>query len=404
MTIRGSLLLLPLLGATSTGGGLIGAVEEGPLTPVPLYHAAMVSDGEWVYIVGGQDDDRTEEGQFYSAAWQMKPDTNEWVSLPPYPFPIAGARAALLDRVLYVVGGALPSEGLSTWGEGEAARSARSVAHTWGSTPYAANILATVRRLDLDALDAGWQEVAYLNYPRTDFGLAVVDGRLLAVGGNYYPADVSLDGGTCDVDPDTGRIIHCLPLRAESYDPALDTWTLDADVLVSRNQPGIAVLEDVAIVAGGFTFGTTESAVPGAADLAERYDVGTFTFTPTPPPEAVGRAEGAGLAGSTWFLSESFNLPGGTTTPTRLFGYDPARDRWVYADLDFARVLPGLVAVGDELWVIGGYTMAPDADGNLQPRSMGTPLPMLRLSLQLGPTVEGGCGGSVHVLSEDEEK
>ena len=93
-----------------------------------------------------------------------------------------------------------------------------------------------------------------------------------------------------------------------------------------------------------------------------------------------------------------------TTTPTRLFGYDPARDRWVYADLDFARVLPGLVAVGEDLWVIGGYTMAPDADGNLQPRSMGTPLPMLRLSLQLGPTVEGGCGGSVHVLSEDEEK
>ena len=89
---------------------------------------------------------------------------------------------------------------------------------------YDGGDLSSVERYD-PALDA-WEAVAPMAPARSRLSVAVLDGKLYAVGGQNDEEDV--DGG-----------IGCL---VERYDPALEVWEAVAPTGKARLSPGVTLL------------------------------------------------------------------------------------------------------------------------------------------------------------------
>src|SRR5204863_9115907 len=74
-----------------------------PIAPLPTArsYAAAVSDGSFVYIIGGND----AAGMQTSTLWRYDPATNSYTSLAPYTTPTFGHGAAYLNGEIYRIAG-----------------------------------------------------------------------------------------------------------------------------------------------------------------------------------------------------------------------------------------------------------------------------------------------------------
>jgi len=113
-----------------------------------------------------------------------------------------------------------------------------------------------VERYD-PATDA-WEAVAPMATARRFHAVAVLDGKLYAVGG------VGLAVGSI-----------ALLTSVERYDPALDAWEAVAPMATARDAVGVAVLDGKLYAVGGYGGGHLSS--------VERYDPGTDAWEAVAP-------------------------------------------------------------------------------------------------------------------------
>ena len=143
-----------------------------------------------------------------------------------------------------------------------------------------------------------WVSKAGMTRGRSGLGVAVVDGKIYAIGG----ASAS---GFCSIN--------------EQYDPAIGTWTLKESMPTSRSAFGIAVFEDRIYCMGGYSY----SNQGGAIAVNEVYNPATDTWetkTPMPTPQLNVQAN---------VIDGKIYVIGRTTNGTLNQVYDPSTDSWI---------------------------------------------------------------------------
>lgn len=184
-----------------------GAWSYGAPMPVAVTHmGAAIVDGK-VWIVGGFEGDHP--GVAIDAVQIYDPQTDSWSEGPSLPSPRASGALVYLDGTLYYFGGL------------EADRQTD---------------VAELLVLDVGQPSQGWQQKADMPVARNHLGGVAYNSRIYAVGGQ-----TGHDGARDDL-----AVVHV-------YDPGTDSWEQLADLPEDRShfEPGIFILEDKILVAGG---------------------------------------------------------------------------------------------------------------------------------------------------------
>ena len=184
-----------------------------------------------------------------------------------------------------------------------------------------------VERYDLAT--KSWEAAAPMGTGRMNHAVAVLNGRLYVVGGNDGPALSSV----------------------ERYDPALDAWEAVAPMASARMSPGAAVLDGKLYAVGG--------AYEEDLSSVERYDPATNAW------EAVAPLAPARFQASVAALDGKLYAVGGTriyaeSDPdylTSVERYDPGLNAWeMVAPIAEARSRAGVAVLDGKLYVVGGIT------------------------------------------------
>jgi N-acetylneuraminic acid mutarotase len=172
------------------------------------------------------------------------PASNSWTTKPPIPAPPFGAGVGVVNGILYVVGGIAPSS---------------------------SGVVVTGTLQAYDPIANTWTTKAPIPTPRLGFGVSVVNGILYTVGGDA--------AGT-----------------VEAYDPATNTWAARQAMLTPRSGLDVGVVNGILYAAGGTT-GNNSDGIPIIVNTFEAYDPATNTWT-TKAPMITGRMGlGVGVAG-----------------------------------------------------------------------------------------------------------
>lgn len=187
------------------------------LLPKALHHAASVSTGERLFVVGGFTPSLTSVWNPVNTVFEYLPADNRWVERRPMPTARGALAAAVLDGKIYALGG------------------------------YDGQRSLPVVEVYDPATDT-WQATASLSTPRDHLAAVAVDGRVYAIGGR--------------VDLDYQRNLAV----TEAYDPASGRWREVSPLPTPRSGIAAAVLEGMILVLGGEsgagTFGENEAYWP----------------------------------------------------------------------------------------------------------------------------------------------
>jgi energy-converting hydrogenase Eha subunit A len=267
----------------------------------------------------------------------------QWSTKAPMPTSRVGIGAAVVNNIIYVIGG---GTGIN-------------------------NVVGTVEAYD--PATNTWTTKAPMPTPRVDLGIATVNGKIYAIGGFNTNALNTV----------------------EEYNPVTDTWTTKANMPTTRSQLSVTVLNGRIYAIGGW---------PNNITNVEEYNPTTDTWV-VKPPIAQGRVNTNGSTtcnGEVYFMggknnlgvqntNEAFNnttntwtpksnLPdvrwsgsaitlnnkihylGGTNSTTYTpnasthYIYDPSTDTWTSGlSMLGNRSSHAAVALGNEIYVIGGY-------------------------------------------------
>ena len=215
-----------------------GTWSRGPDFPGAQTHAGVASDGvRYVYKVSGQLGDGV-PGTPTAEGWVLDTQTNQWSPLPAIPEARYAPGLAHVDGKLHLFGGTRPDR---------------------------TTVVADHLVLDLGNPAAGWRPAAPLPEPGDHLSVAVIDGKIYAIGGEHGHAARLPEG-------DAAYVQHPHLLR---YDPKADAWTELADVPVGRSHAeGTTLVVNGKILLMGGKLNATD--VSGRADL---YDPATNAWT-----------------------------------------------------------------------------------------------------------------------------
>ena len=179
-------------------GSHLGSWSYAAPIPEPVDHAAAAAVGDYIYVVGGRIEDLVS-----NKFWRYDVANDSWTEMPSMPVPRYAATMQAYGDKLYVIGGAV-SHGndersievyniaTGRWAlldnelpygrtEMESALVDGRIAVLGGRDDQQRNLTSC----DLfDPASIRWSSCSPLRVPRSDFGLSVVAGRLLAVGGD----------------------------------------------------------------------------------------------------------------------------------------------------------------------------------------------------------------------------
>ena len=216
-----------------------------------------------------------------------------------------------------------------------------------------------VSQTEAESTEDFWVSKAPMPTARSGFGVAVVNGKIYAIGG--------------------GSAVN------EMYDPTTDTWTAKVPMSTARSSFGIAVVQNKIYVIGGYNIG-----------LNEVYDTETDTWT----TKASMLTPRGGICtnvvdGKIYVIGGAFS---GANAGADVFYdvnevYDPATDTWTIKAPAATPVAGYASAVIDnKIYVIGGYNGSANVDLNqiYDPEtdtwSNGAPIPKIVSGASAGAT------------------
>jgi N-acetylneuraminic acid mutarotase len=259
--------------------------------PAPRFSLAATAIGSKVYAIGG-----IEAGGPSATVTAYDPSTLTWTTRAAMSVPREGVGVTTAGGFIYAAGG-----------------------NTSGSVPVAA-----LERYDPDT--NSWLTLAPMPAPRRFLAAAAAGGRIYAAGGETVSGGVSTVVST-----------------VEMYDPATDTWTARAPMLLARKQFGLVAIDGILYAVGGGSGGPSSS--------VEAYDPATNTWTPkTSMPGAVSATSAAAADGVLY-------VAGGNPSRFSTYGYDVARDSWFNKlNMPTGRGELAVTALDGIVYAIGGLT------------------------------------------------
>ncbi|MEO1525758.1 MAG: DUF3386 family protein [Planctomycetota bacterium] len=275
---------------------------------------ALVTDGEYIYRVGGLSflNSGEEETNFNSTDHFARYDieSNTWTELTKLPEPRSSLDAAVLGRSVYVAGG---------WNlQGASSREA----------PWHEDML----RFDLDQPEAGWQTVPGPGYLTRAASLAAHDGKIYLFGGIQQRG---------------------ITRKVSVYDPKTETWTEGPELRPDSRAAGFATSS---FAVGGKLFVSGASGVVyRLADDGSAWDVQDRLVYPRMFHRLLPVGEdrlialgGTGSGGSgRMAVVESLNVSSDLSNAGKLV-------KWSVPYEGRAKHSQSLVPVGNKLYAFGG--------------------------------------------------
>ena len=268
--------------------------EELAHTPEYAQYMPRKSIGQrrFVYVVGGE----TNPGRSTVCSVEgFNPSQNSWKTLAPMESCRRGVGVAVLNGMLYAVGG---SDSI--------------------------HALRLVERYDLRK--NRWTRLKDMNQERSSVA-AAAHGRFLYAIGGY-------DG-----------IMSCLS-SVERYDPNSNTWSYMCEMTMPRSMHAVEVYKDKLYVIGGYD---------GATDLSscEVYDLETNTWTEIEDMHSKRCMPGVGMLGGLFYAVGGCDC---SHSLSSVEVYDPEKRQWtLIAEMSEPRSGLGVAVVGQKLYALGGY-------------------------------------------------
>jgi serine/threonine protein kinase/N-acetylneuraminic acid mutarotase len=275
--------------------------------PVPGDHLAAVSDGTYLYTVGGR---RLEAASNTAAVQRFDPAANRWVQLKDAPGKVSDAGAAIIGGRIVVAGG-----------------------ESTGS------VFSTVWAYDLAS--GTWSSLPNLAEPRHGMAVAAIGNTLYAIDGASQPGHNA-----------STPTLQTLTVPTGPAQPAA-SWQLGTASLYATQQVGAAVDSNGRIwVAGGLT--DAQNATP----RTEYYDPTVNVWTPGPNlPVPLHHAMMVSYQNTVWVIG-GFEPKGSEiigVASDRVFRLNQAQTGWVEApSLHHARGAGAAAVVGNKIVVVGG--------------------------------------------------
>ncbi|XP_075225417.1 kelch-like protein 24 isoform X2 [Lycorma delicatula] len=248
---------------------------------------------EVIVAVGGEDDKVVLRSVEYYCT-----KTNTWRTLACLPFAVSKhGLVASGKNTLYLAGGEFP--------DGSASR--------------------TVWRYD-PVLDF-WQEMASMIVPRSELGLAMLDGCVYAVGG--WDGAYRLES-------------------VERYDPSTNSWSMIEPMKMAITSPAVIAHDGMLYVTGGAVLEDGDG-----IELVQRYNPRTDTWNEL-SPMLIPRSGAA-----TCVLNGQIFVVGGwhasTENTNRVECYNVQSDTWEFkAPMCERRYRPGIAVMEGKIYVLGG--------------------------------------------------
>ena len=236
------------------------------------------------------------------------------------------------------------------------------------------SFLMVAGTLSLSAAADSWVSKAGMTRGRSGLGVAVVDGKIYAVGGASANGFSSLN---------------------EQYDPMIGTWTLKAPMPTSRSAFGIAVFQDKIFCIGGYAMNANKQG--GATGVNEAYDVTTDTWetkAPMPTPQLNVRAN---------VVDGKIYLIGGGTNGTINQVYDPTTDLWTTkASVPTAVSSYASAVIGNKIYIFtSNLTQIYNAENDSW--SLGAPAPSPVILATAGATTGMFAPERIYVFGVDAQ-
>jgi len=228
---------------------------------------------------------------------------------------------------------------------------------------------AVAGTLSVYAAEDSWASKAPMHEARSGVGVAVVNGKIYAIGG-------AGKGGFCSFN--------------EEYDPATDTWTSKAPMPTPRADFGIAVYQNMIYCIGGY--------IPeDATGVNEVYDPATDAWeakAPMPTPRLNLQAN---------VVNGKIYLIGGNSNGTLNEVYDPANDTWLTkASVPTAVSSYASAVVDNKIYVItSNLNQIYDAENDSW--SLGAPSPLPAVLASAGATTGVNAPERVYVFGADAD-
>ena len=210
-----------------------------------------------------------------------------------------------------------------------------------------------------------WVQKAPMPTPRSNLGVAVVDGKIYAIGGTTNSALLGLN-------------------KNEEYDPTTNTWTTKAPIPTARYEFSIATCQGKIYCIGGLTnFNSSDLATN------EAYDPATNTWTAKAAmPTAASKLQANVANGKIYLMGYIGGLHGQNINIV----YDPSTDSWTTKTPipfggDFTVATAASTALDDKIYSFGG-TFSPTT-GNI---------PLTRIYNPATDTWSAGNGPSTYFI------
>ena len=319
--------------------------QAGAPLPVAVHYASAVTDGYYIYVMGGNTTD-------LATVQRYNPQTDTWALIPDMAEGRGGAAGFFDGRNVWVVSGGWSSYLTTTeywdgiqWQSGPAVNTGvrtTGVAFGDGMALKAAGWNGGFED-DAEILSVEcappppppvctigeWQEVSPVNTPRSRPSLAYASSN-----GRFYLAGGEANGANKDI-----------PI--EEYNPTTDTWTEKANLLTGVSNTGVVAVGGYLYVPGGY------ADLVGTADL-QRYDIQNNTVvTLTAMPSE-------NFAHAVVLHDNKIYVLGGSNTGVAGFThyvYDIATDSWESATPLLTAVhYPAAASDGTYIYLMGGNT------------------------------------------------
>lgn len=248
---------------------------------------------EVIVAVGGEDDKVV-----LRSVECFDPQSSQWRTLACLPFAVSKHGLVVSrNQYLFMAGGEFP--------DGSASKS------FWRYDPGFDN----------------WLELTSMNMPRSELGLAMLDGCIYAVGGWE---------GTARLD------------TVERYNMETNTWSFTAPMKMAVTSPAVVAHDGLLYVTGGAVLEDGDG-----IDLVQCYDPCTNTWEEL-APMLIARSGSAACV-----LSRKIYVIGGwhasTENTNKVECYNPATNEWeLKPPMHERRYRPGVAVVDGKIYVCGG--------------------------------------------------